>query len=108
MLPAESLSSAKDGFEQSTLAGSKVAPAWRRSGSQQKRKALMFPVDLKDPSFAAPSVLRDNPVYGDFDRLRERCKTAANIGSLDLLPKRQKLCKLFWYCEWIVRHGSSY
>ncbi|KAF9111846.1 hypothetical protein BGX30_007439, partial [Mortierella sp. GBA39] len=60
-LPAELVPSAKDGFEQSTLAGSKVAPAWRRSGSQQKRKALMFPVDLKDPFFAAPSVLRDSP-----------------------------------------------
>lgn len=50
----------------------------------------MFPVDLKDPSFAAPSVLRDNPLYGDFDRFRERCKAAANIGSLDIATQKEE------------------
>ncbi|KAF9177247.1 hypothetical protein BGZ50_008958 [Haplosporangium sp. Z 11] len=98
-LPAESFSSAKHGVEQSTLAGSKVAPAWRRSGSQQKRKALMFPVDLKDPSFAAPSVLQDNLVYGDFDRLRERSKASAKIGSLDFATQKAEALALngIWF-----------
>ncbi|KAG0361341.1 hypothetical protein BGX24_005362, partial [Mortierella sp. AD032] len=98
-LQVESSSSAKHGVEQSTLAGFKVTPAWRRSGSQQKRKALMFPVDLKDPSFAAPSVLRDNLVYGDFDRLREKSKAAAKMGSLDFATQKAEALALngIWF-----------
>ncbi|KAF9581855.1 hypothetical protein BGW38_000975 [Lunasporangiospora selenospora] len=97
--PTESDPSTKDRFEQSTSGGSKVVPALRRSGSQQKRKASMFPVDLKDPSFAAPSVLPDNLVYGDFDRLRERCKAAANVGSLDFATQKAEALALngIWF-----------
>ncbi|KAF9404053.1 hypothetical protein BGZ94_004400, partial [Podila epigama] len=87
------------GSQVSTYDRTTLPPHPKSSSTQQKRKAPIYPLDLKPAAYPPPDSPFGSSVHAAFDNFRERSKAIASAGSIDFATHKAEALALngIWF-----------